>query len=513
MAWGLTGIDASDPRPGILRELQVAQGDSGSGIRPRSVLMIANMATGTGSGSVDGLGDALNVPRLITSRQDVIDRAGYHSEALGPGHDTFRKINTESDLYLMLVAPGTGASDVAFTFATNAAATNTLYIDAMGERLTVGVASGDTPTTVAAAAKAKINAQLHWPCTADNSSGILTVTAGFVGTRGDHYMTRMRMSWAKPSAMTIAKGAVTAGSTDDDHTAAIAGLDSGEFYYQISPKTSTSAATSTDNGIGEHAAGLALRYAPAGGKAEVLHFGATGTNAQAITLAVSVNYHQAFCTWAESNDFSPLMLAASACAVQAKEEASDRGCPIFEYGPAGNGKTFDIPPPFTVGDRPTGVEVKAALNGGVTPVDFNAAGKAKLVWQITTRSQTSSQNDYRARAGHIPSVVADYWETVRIRHTATRQLRVAADRAEGEKPLPGFTYPADVKALMRNVIDEKIDGSRATLDPAKRATMKASCDATLVSGGGAGVSCFAQISAVKPNLKSQFLIQEVSPEV
>jgi phage tail sheath gpL-like len=516
MAWGLTGIDANDPRPGILRELQPAQGDSGSGGRARQALIIANMATGTGSGSVDGVGDALAVPRLIGSRQDVIDRFGYHSEGL-VGHDAFRRINTETDLYMMAVVPGTGAATVTFTFATAAAANNALRISHMGETVEVGVASGDTAITVAAAFAAKINAQLHWPMTAAIGGGgsehVVTVTAGFVGTRGDHYLTYLRTAWKKTSAMTVTKAAITPGTTDDDHTNAIAGLEGFEIYYQISPKTSTSAATSTDNGLGEHAAALASRYAPAGGKAEVLHFGAVGTNAQAVTLAVSINYHQAFCAWAENNDYSPLMLAAQACAVQAKEEASDRGCPIFDYGPAGNGKALDIPPPFAMSDRATATEVKAALNNGITPIEFNSGGKAKITWQVTTRSETSSVKDYRIRAGHIPSVIADYWESVRIRHSATRQLRVADNPAEGEKPLPGFTYPRDTEALMRNVIDEKIDGSRATLDPAKRDTMKASCAATLVDGGGAGISAFVQLSAVKPNLKSHFLVQEVSPEI
>lgn len=516
MAWGLTGIDASDPRPGILREIQVAQGDSGSGGRPRAALLIANMATGTGDTSVDGLSEALNVPRLITTRQDVIDRAGYHSEAL-VGHDTFRRINTETDLYLMLVAPGSGAATVTFTFATAAAASNAVRVSLLGETVEVAVASGDTAITIADAVADKINQQLHWPVTAAVGGGgsehIVTVTAGFAGTRGDHYLTRMRMAWSRPSATTITKGSVTGGSTDDDHTNAIAGLEGYEIYYQITPKTSTSGVTATDNGIGEHAAALASRYAPAGGKAEVLHFGATGTNAQAITLAVSVNYHQAFCTWAEANDYSPLMLAAEACAVQAKEEASDRGCPIFDYGPAGNGKALNVPPPFSNGDRATATEIKAALNNGVTPIEFSAAGKAKITWQVTTRSETSSVKDYRARMGHIPSVTADFWETVRIKYSASKQLRVADDPAEGEKPLPGFTYPRDVVAILRNTIDEKIDSDKSTLDPAKRADMKASAAATLVSGSGAGTSAIAKLYAVKPNLKSHFLLQEVSPEV
>ena len=43
--------------------------------------------------------------------------------------------------------------------------------------------------------------------------------------------------------------------------------------------------------------------------------------------------------------------------------------------------------------------------------------------------------------------------------------------------------------------------------------MKASAATTLVSGSGAGTSAYAKLYAVKPNLKSHFLLDEVSPEV
>jgi phage tail sheath gpL-like len=515
MAYTLTGVDSFDPRPGILRELQVAQGDSGAGGRSRQAVMFANMATGTGSGSVDGLGDALNVPRLVASRADVIARANYHSEAL-VGHDAFRAVNTETDLYIVYVAPGSGAASATLTFATTANASSAVRISLMGETVEVGVASGDTAIIVAAAVAAKISAQLHWPVTAAIGGGgsehIVTVTAGFVGSRGDSYLTSLRASFKRSAAMTVTKSAVTPGSTDDDQTAGIAALDGFEIYYQINPKTTTTTVTATDNGIGEHITALTAHYAPASGKAEELFVGVIGTNAQAITTAVSINSHICKVIWAEDNDYSPLQLAATAAGVQAKEEASDRGRPIFTYGPGGDGSPLPIPDPFDITDRPTATEVKAALNNGVSPVEFTATGKALFTWLITSRSETNSVKDYRARAGHIPSVIADYWETLRIRYTATKQLRVAADRAKGEKPLAGFTYPADVASLMRGVIDDKIDGARATLDPAQRAAMKASVDATLAVGG-AGVSAIAQLQAVKPNLKGHFLIQEVSPEV
>ena len=509
--YALTGIDANDPTPGTLREIQLAQGDSGSGGRERSVLIIGNMATGTGTGSVDGLGEALNTPRLITSRQDVVDRAGYRSEALAL-YDAFCRINGSITVYLALVPAGSGAATCTFTFATASDRAGAIKISCMGEDVEVAVANGDAVADVATAVAAKINAQLGWCVTASAALGVVTVTASFAGVRGTHYVDKMRVAFKRPNAMTVTKSAVTAGSTEDDQTALLSTLESWEIFYHVNPKGPTSSTTSSDNGIGEHAAHIRTQTLPINGKGQVVFFGCVGTISQATAVAVSVNTEWAFCVWAEDSDYSPGMIAAQVCAAQSMLEAGDRAASMVGYGPGGVGGELSIPDPFDPGDRPTRTEIKTALNNGVTPVAFRADGKPYVVWVVTTRSETNSTKDYRARAGHIPSVVHDFWETVRIRYESTKQDRVAADPGEGEKPLPGFTYPRDVTALIRKVIDDKIDGQLATLDPAQREAMKASVDTGLI-GSGKGTSARAQIVAVKHNLKGHFLIQETGPEI
>lgn len=512
----LTGIDPSDPTPGIFRELKFNQGEAGGQTKPRKVVILAHKNPSTGTTSVDGLGDALNTPRLITGEQDVIDRAGYHCEALLL-YRTFRSVNTSTDVYMVFLDDGSTTPTVDFTFATNSNAATALEIDFLGEKRYVAIATGDTPTTVAAAAATEINAQLHWPITASSSLGVLTWDVASDGLRMSHYAQKPRMRFTKPTAMTVTKGAVTDGTADEDQTTAISNLAAEEIYYHVNPNDVITA-SATDNGIGEHAAMIDAQALPANGKGQVLCFGvvfdmtntAGASIADATAVCQAVNSPLCFGAWAENNDISAGMLATIFAAVLSFREISDKAAKLADYGPGGSGGALPIPAPYAKTDIPTATEIKTALNTGVTPISFNAAGQPYIVWHVTTKSLTNAVADYRARPGHLPSVVHDFWDTVGTRYTLEKQDRVADNPGENEKPLPGFTYPRDVAAILRKTIDDKIDGALATLDPSERQTMKDSIDVGLLN---AGFSSRVQIKAVRHNLKGWFLVEETSPSI
>ena len=84
----------------------------------------------------------------------------------------------------------------------------------------------------------------------------------------------------------------------------------GTFYYQVSAKTATSAPTPTDNGVGEHAANITTQALPVNGKDQMAIFGLVGTNAEAITVATTVNNPLCRFFWAETNPWTPAMIAA-----------------------------------------------------------------------------------------------------------------------------------------------------------------------------------------------------------
>ena len=512
MAIELTGIDLSNPQPGTKREIVFAQGSSGGLTRARDVVIFCNKLSTVGSGSVDGLGDALNTPIPIYNGQDeVISRFGHKSEAKAL-HKAFTSVNKSAQVWMLCVPPGTGSASADFTFATNASGSSAVIIDFMGEQEQVAVASGDTPTVIALAVSTRINAMLDWPITSSPSAGVLTVTASWAGSRGDHYLNQLRMRFTKSVATTVTKGSVTAGSTDDDQTTAIANLESYDIYYQVNPKQIVAAPTSTDNGIGEHLASLTTQVAASVGKAGVLIAGCVGTTTQASAVAVGMNKEWSHLIHAENSDWSAGLIAAHVAGIIQSRQASNPAANLAGYG----GKSADtiyIPDPYAKTDRATSAELTTLLNNGVTPIAFSSTGKPSIVWLVTTKSQTNSVADYRARAGHIPSVMFFAWEILKGIWNSEAQPNVANDPADGEQRLPGFTYPSDVKGMVYRMIDMLIDGGAGIptlLDPSQRQAMK---DSVVVERLTSGVACRVELAAVRHLLKGHFKLLEVSPAI
>lgn len=507
----LTGIDLNDPTPGVKREIAPNRGSAGGATRSRDIVILANKVASVGSGSVDGLGSDLNTPILIGGGEDeVIQRFGYHSEALLLYKVAVRH-NKQSQIFICCIPPGTGSGTFTWTFVNAATANTVLVIDVFGEPVEVAIANGDAIGTIATNVAAAINAQLHWVLAASPALGVVTVTSTIAGTRHDHYLNKARAYFKKSATTTVTKSAVTPGSSDDDQTNAILALENFDIYYQVNPKAVTSGVTSTDNGIGEHLAAMVDWVAPTKGKQCVLITGQVGTPTQGTTVAISMNQWFAFHVHAEASDWSPGMIATMFAAILAKGEASDRAVNLANYGVKSSSDTIYIPDPYTKTDRATSTEIKTLLNNGVTPIGFTSNGKPYIVWYVTTKSQTNSVSDYRARPGHIPSICFDFWETLAIEYNSVAQPKVADDPKDGEKPIPGFTYPKDIRALQSRCIDLKCgDGGPATLDPGQRQAMK---DAIYVERLVSGTAARGALAAVRHNLKAHFLLEEVSPSI
>lgn len=511
MAIELTGIDLSNPQPGTKREIAFAQGSSGGLTRARDVVILCNKIASIGSGSVDGRGDALNTPTAIFNGEaEIIERYGYKSEALLL-HKAFTRVNKTAQVWMLVVPPGSGSASVDFTFATAATGATAVIVDFLGEQEQVAVANADAIATIATAVAAKINAKLDWPITASAALGVVTVTAAVAGSRFDHYLNQIRMRFTKTAGTTVTKGNVTAGSTDDDQTTAISTLENYSIYYQVNPKQITSAPTSTDNGIGEHLASLATQVAPTVGKAGVLIAGNTGTVSQASAVAVGMNKEFSHLFWAENSDWSPGMIAAHMAGIVQAKQATNPAANLAGYG-SKSADTLYVPDPYAKTDRATSAELTTALNNGVSPIEFSSTGKPKLTWLITTKSQTDSDADYRARPGHIPSVMFYAWEILRNLWNSEAQPNVANDPADGEQRLAGFTYPGDVKKMVSRMIDYCIDGGGVPtlLDPSQKQAMK---DSIVVERLTSGVACRVELSAVRHLLKGHFKLLETSPSI
>lgn len=509
--WGLTGFPNDYPIPGYRREFRPASGSNSGAVAARDALIAGNKLASVGSASVDGLGSAVNTPVLILGgEEEVIARYGRKSE-LYANYMGWVDINKTTMVWMAFVALGTGTATVDTVFATTSNVQTALLISCDGETIEVPVGSTDTPTVVAALARDYINAKTRWMITATASTGTLTTAASMAGTRHEHQLNKLRFAWRRPNAMTVTKGAVTPGTTDDDWTTLISGLGAFNIYYHVCPKVTTISVTPTDNGIGEYITQLTDLVSPTGGKNGVLFIGTVGTVSQAVTTSVSVNKWFFFNHHAKDNDWTCGRLAVHLAAILGKLESSNRAPNLASYGIRRSSDTYYVPDPFDPFDRPTETEQVSCLNNGVTPACWTSTGKAYLAWYVTGQSETNSVKDYRARPGHLPSVMFDFDESVSIEvRTQSQDNWGGPPPAEGQPRLPNFDYTDDIAGIARQMIDIKTTGGNPTLDPSMATYMK---DSIQVQDIGAGYTVRVDIRAVRHNLHKRWLFLETSPPV
>jgi phage tail sheath gpL-like len=497
----MTGMDPNDPTPGNYVEIRWAQGSGTGGSDSRPVLFLANK-TSAGTETVDTLGDP------IVDSADCILRYGRRSEV----YQMFRKyiaIDPNASISAIAVAEGGGAAAASrtFTFATTATATTTRVFECVDETFEMTITLGDTAIVQAANAAAKFAEQLDWPVTAAIGGGgsehILTVTAANLGPRGDYILGRVRTFERAVSGTTVTAGAVSAGTTDDDQTNALALLAKRKFYYQVNPKSQTTGATATDNGLGEHAAFITSQALPSIGIRQQMIFGMVNTQGNSTTLANSINNPRCFGIWSENCKLPPCMLAAMFAAVKRLKEIGHPAANLKGYGKEST-DLFNVSAPLSSGDWPTPTEVRACLNNGVTPVDFTPTGKSYIVRHVTTRSLNGSASDYRTRSGHIPSALDYAIDLIADDVNSVAQQWVTDDPPEGVAPFEGTTTPSIVVATIRQAISDKLIRfpGGPVLDPSYEAQMLAEANTLRLTNG---TSSRIRLEAVKPNDKTTIL--------
>lgn len=504
----LTGVDPLDPIPGIIRDLLFAQNPSGGGGSSRDVVFLGNR-TSVGTETVNTLNTE------IIDSSDMEARVGRRSE-LNWMYRVFRQVDKTARAYFIAIPEAGTASTFTLTVATAATDTTTAVIEWGGETMEMTISSGDSVATITDALAAKFNANLYWPMTA-SSNGVdtVTVTTANTGVRSVYVATPVRVTLRKAIGTTITKSAVAAGATEDDFTTAYSVLNTaGTFFYQISAKTAITTVTATDNGIGEHITNLASQALPNPGKGQIGIFGLVSTQANATLVGVSAPANSVYAVFvhAENNPWFPGMLAAHVAAVKRNLEMVDPGANLTGYT-VSDTTQFMIPAPYDKTDYPTDTEIRADLNNGITPITFSASGTPSIVRQISAKNWTNAATtkDYRAREGHIISVILFMWDVLRARYSASKQGRVAADPPRGQKPLPGTTTPGSVKALIQNIIDDytfgNANGAGPLLDPTVYQAMQDSVDVRYLNDG---ISAHVDWVAVRHNNKGQFQIAETS---
>lgn len=502
----LTGVDPSDPIPGIQREIRFAQGDAIGTGNSRSVLLFGNKTSG-GSETENTLGDPIN------GLQDCINRFGQRSEVTLM-YRNYNRVDPEATIHAIAI-PENGSAAAAtctLTFVNAATATGTVELSWGGETVSVSIENGDAIATIAAAVSAKINEQTHWPFTASPSSGVVTITAANGGVRPTQYLNALRGRIVVPSGATItttiAKSAVTAGTGADDNTSALAAAAYGDFFYHVGPYDLGASPSATDNGPGEHAAFITAQALPAVGKSLMLIMGSTtATHSQADTGASTMNNALVQVWPTPNNDWAACMVAAHMAAVTRVKQIANPAANLTDYGKSG-ADLFFVPRPYTKSDAGSTTQIRAHLNNGCSVIGWTDLGRGYVVRQVNSYCKLGSNYDYRCREGHIPSAIFAFWEAVASKYLAQKQPIVSEDPVNGETPKEGTTYPSDVRALVSQVMDDMVNfPGHPVLDPGVLAKMKQTINVVALANG---ISCRARPIAARHNLKGQFLLEESS---
>jgi phage tail sheath gpL-like len=349
------------------------------------------------------------------------------------------------------------------------------------------------------------------------NQGQIDITTSMVGPRSAGWINNLRISVADPTnAATTTKSTVTAGSVSDNCTNALTAVDTSTFTYHVIACTSTSSVTSTDGGIGQYSTYIASAISPPNGKDCMGIFAVDGTSTQAtaVTGSAAINSVWMKCYRVHGNDWHTSMVAAHCAAVHRSQEVNYAAANLAGWtNNSALGQVFLIPDPFTKTNRPGPVDTLTDLLGGVSTIGFTTNGTSFIVRSITTYWWTGSSStaDYRAREGHIPSVMIYFWETLNSLLIAQNQPNVAADPPQGAKPTAGMMYPKTVRSIANTLITAMTgpyQNGMALLDPSVLTQMLNATTVTLKPGG---FELDVAIACVVHNLFDDTVIAEVGP--
>jgi phage tail sheath gpL-like len=450
------GLTAGEVLPGIFVEVNFAQGPAvGSGLR-RAILVLANK-TAAGSATTDTViyGPDSAVPLQTESHMIALGGPG------GEAHCMFRRMaaitggQNGPPVYWIFVTESAGAKATGtVTIASNATgpATHRLWVG--DEFVDTGINTGDTPTTIAAAVVANVNAKTYWPVTAANAAGVVTITAKQNGLRGNWI--RFQAAIFSPTSIGTTTTAttdafLTGGTTADSNAAALATI-AARWFYQI-----VSAAEDATQ-VGALASQVATQSLAINGLRQRLFYGSVDTPANCITVAIGINNPLAECIHQEKSPFTPAEIAANNAMVYALEEADELGfrTNFIGYGSTTTTQpTWKIPASRVAAAWPTPATQRSLLQNGISPIAVSGNGRTYLVDRFTTKSLNGSTAETRIREAHKVTVAHRFADAMEARVRAGGEGKVIMDDPpEGQPPLPGSYTPRSGKMALYQTLNE-----------------------------------------------------------
>ncbi|MDI3282115.1 hypothetical protein [Polyangium sp. 15x6] len=446
----LTGLAANDPVPGEYVEVAFAQGEASLGTGQYYALLIGNLLS-TGAGSTNTLYGP-DTAVSMTSEQDAITLFGAGSE-LHRQVRRFLQVNTTTPLYVIAVAEGDSATAATGTITVTGPATSagTLRIFIADEFVDVGFVTGDSATTIATSAVTQINAKTHWPVTASNLAGVITLTSKQKGLRANfvrYFAKVIPFSGSGVGVTPTTSTLVTGGTVSDDISTVLTTIVARRFYY-IAPAASDSTQLSA------LLTQINTQALPVNGIRQRMVAASVDTLANTITIVDALNGARAEMVWLQNSDMPPCELSAHNAAVYALEEAPFPPRLNFDFYGDADSDQWRIKAPLS-GTAPTRSQVYAALNAGVTPIGVRTSGKTYLVKRVTTRYKNGSIVDYRIRDSHKVTICDRFADDLIAKAATQLRGKIIGDDPKKNEPTPGpnVATPRIVKALVDRLSDD-----------------------------------------------------------
>lgn len=323
-----------------------------------------------------------------------------------------------------------------------------------GERIEVNVGSTDTATDAGDTFVEAIGAITNGPTTGVNTTGTVVVTVASAGTSGNQYLLGWDMKLA-PAGLTVTVTGGTpkhtklvpfAGGTGTESVANIINLLEQDVYDVIA-----SAQVDSTN-AGRWKVHVESEEAPTIAHLETVMFGSIDTLANASSLSsVTLNSVRAALVWYENCETHPAAIAANAAAYRSSVIG---GNPNSVY--AGVVLT-GVAAQRYASDAPNHNTLNAALNTGVTPLEFKDAS-VRINRDCVTKCLTNSLPNYNTYGWPHVDVADRMRKEYGALWTARQQVNpyCGPDVAAGEKSAGvGVETPSSLQAAATTLWKEK----------------------------------------------------------
>jgi phage tail sheath gpL-like len=338
----------------------------------KKVLLLMGQCLATGSIGVP-TGVVVKTPQRITSTAKAIALFGKGSN-LAVMCEYALKAAPRATIYAVPYKAGTTpvAATGTVTLATNASSSGELRCWVMGEKFVVGIASGDTPTIVAAALVATINAHPNLPLTAGAVAGVITLTARIGGLEQNSIPYRTKITCTGMTS--VDTGAFLAGGTvAGDPTTQLAAMVA-DRYHLIALECQDGTA------IGAGKTHIETACTPAEKRWGYLIAACTGDASAQQTLGNTLDSYRVQIACLEKSERPVYVVAAVFAARRA----------LYDCKPSLDDETLPgLLAPYDESVWPGVGEVETALEEGLTPLrPVRATGGVQVVRSVHTRQTT-----------------------------------------------------------------------------------------------------------------------------